>query len=96
MARLIPARSACLSRMTSGERRFAQRLEDKLEDDYLVWYDVPVGVKQRQPDFVVLHPRRGLLVLDTVWSLIPAALHGAAASQVVRIRDAKDCIARNY
>ena len=70
MARLIPARSACLSRMTSGERRFAQRLEDKLEDDYLVWYDVPVGVKQRQPDFVVLHPRRGLLVLEVKdWKL---------------------------
>lgn len=70
MAKLIPARSACLSRMTSGERRFAQRLEDKLEDDYLVWYDVPVGIKQRQPDFVVLHPRRGLLVLEVKdWKL---------------------------
>lgn len=50
--------------MTSGERRFAQRLEDKLEDDYLVWYDVPVGLKRRQPDFTILHPRRGLLVLE--------------------------------
>jgi hypothetical protein len=70
MARLIPARSACLPRMTLGERRLAQRLEDKLEDDYLVWYDVPVGVRQRRPDFVVLHPRRGLLVLEVKdWKL---------------------------
>jgi hypothetical protein len=46
MATLIPALNSCLSRMTSGERRFAQRLEQLLEDDYLCWYDVPVGPKQ--------------------------------------------------
>jgi hypothetical protein len=50
--------------MTSGEKRLAQRLEDKLDDDYLLWYDVPVGPTNAHPDFVVLHPRRGLLVLE--------------------------------
>jgi hypothetical protein len=65
MAVLIPALSTCTSRMTSGERRLAERLEQKLEDDYLVWYDVPVGPKQSHPDFVLLHPRRGLLILET-------------------------------
>jgi len=50
--------------MTSGERRLAQRLEDKLDDDYLLWYDVPIGPTQSHPDFVVMHPRRGLLVLE--------------------------------
>lgn len=56
--------------MTPGERRFAHRLEDKLEDDYLCWYDVPIGPKQRHPDFVVFHPRRGLLVLEVKdWKL---------------------------
>jgi hypothetical protein len=50
--------------MTQGERRLAERLEQKLDDDYLVWYDVPVGPKQAHPDFVVLHPRRGLLILE--------------------------------
>lgn len=64
MASLIPTRSSCLARMTAGERRLSERLEQKLEDDYLVWYDVPIGLKQRHPDFVVLHPRRGLLVLE--------------------------------
>ena len=29
--------------MTSGERRLAERLEQKLDDDYLLWYDVPMG-----------------------------------------------------
>jgi hypothetical protein len=50
--------------MTSGERRLAERLEDKLDADYLVWYDVPIGPRHLHPDFVVLHPRRGLLVLE--------------------------------
>ena len=35
MSTLIPSLSSCLSRMTPGEKRFAQRLEAKLEDDYL-------------------------------------------------------------
>ena len=70
MATLIPALGSCLPRMTSGERRLAERLEQKLDGDYLLWYDVPVGPKQSHPDFVVMHPRRGLLILETKdWKL---------------------------
>ena len=70
MATLIPALSTCKPRMTSGEKRLAERLEDKLDDDYLLWYDVPVGPKQSHPDFVVMHPRRGILMLETMdWRL---------------------------
>ena len=64
MAVLIPALGACVSRMTTGEHRLAERLEQKLDADYLLWYDVPVGPKQSHPDFVVMHPRRGILVLE--------------------------------
>ena len=64
MATLIPALRSCAARMTSGERRLAERLEHKLEGDYLLWYDVPVGPKQLHPDFIVLHPSRGLLILE--------------------------------
>ena len=56
--------------MTAGERRLAQRLEDKLEADYLLWYDVPVGQKRLHPDFILLHPSRGLIVLEVKdWKL---------------------------
>lgn len=56
--------------MTPGERRFAQRLETLLEPDALCWYDVPVGTKYQHPDFVVLHPERGILVLEVKdWAL---------------------------
>jgi UvrD-like helicase C-terminal domain/Nuclease-related domain/AAA domain len=70
MATLIPAMGSCVARMTSGEKRLAERLEGKLDEDYLLWYDVPVGPKQSHPDFVILHPRRGLLILETKdWKL---------------------------
>ncbi|MEP1080362.1 NERD domain-containing protein [Leptolyngbya sp. PL-A3] len=64
MATLIPSFSTCSQRMTPGERRLAQRLESKLEDDYLLWYDVPVGRKRLHPDFILLHPLRGIIVLE--------------------------------
>lgn len=85
MATLIPALGACVSRMTAGERRLAERLEQKLDADYLLWYDVPIGARYAHPDFVVMHPRRGLLVLEVkdwrlttiqradklIWNIIP-------------------------
>ncbi len=56
--------------MNGGERRFAQRLVDKLEDDYLCLYDVPVGARSVHPDFIVLNPRRGLLIVEVKdWKL---------------------------
>ena len=64
MATLIPALGSCVSRMMPGERRTAERLEQKLDADYLLWYDVAVGPKHQHPDFVVMHPRRGILILE--------------------------------
>lgn len=64
MAILIPSFSSCKSRMTPGERRFAGRLAEKLEEDYLCWYDVSIGERSQHPDFIVFHPARGLLVLE--------------------------------
>ena len=64
MATLIPALGSVVSRMTAGEKRFAERIEDKLEDDYICWYDVAIGEKTLHPDFVIFHPGRGMLVLE--------------------------------
>lgn len=49
---------------TTGERRFGERLRTLLEDDYLCWHDVPIGPVRQHPDFVVLHPGRGLWVFE--------------------------------
>ena len=64
MATLIPGIGTSAFDST-GERRLAERLEQKLDADYLLWHNVPIGPKQTHPDFVVLHPRHGLLVLET-------------------------------
>jgi hypothetical protein len=91
MARFFPVRSQCQFD-TSGERRFAERLEKLLEDDYLCWSNVPVGPKARYPDFVVLHPRRGILVLEvkdwkltTIQNMTPgqATLHTSSGIKTV-------------
>lgn len=56
--------------MQPGERRFARRLEAALEDDYLCWYETSVGEKNQRPDFTLLHPGRGVLVLEVKdWKL---------------------------
>ena len=69
MAQFFPSRASCRFD-TSGERRLAERLEKKLEDDYLCWFNIPVGPKALQPDFVVMHPQRGVLVLEVKdWKL---------------------------
>lgn len=62
MARMIGVGLGSIKQ--AGERRFAQRLQSHLEDDYLVWYDVPVGKHRRYPDFIILHPQRGLLFIE--------------------------------
>ena len=102
MAVLIPSIGSCAARMTSGERRFAQRLEAKLEDDYLCWYDVAIGPANAHPDFVILHPRRGLLILevkdwklDTVESVTKDNVMLHAAQGMVSVQNPLEQ-ARNY
>jgi Nuclease-related domain/UvrD-like helicase C-terminal domain/AAA domain len=63
MTKIIPLGHKLVA-MTSGEKRLAERLESKLEDDYLVWFDVAVGNNHQHPDFIILHPLRGILVLE--------------------------------
>lgn len=48
----------------AGERKVFNQLKRCLTDDFIVWHDVPVGPKARQPDFVIVSPRWGLLVLE--------------------------------
>ena len=54
----------------AGERNTLHQLKRCLSDDYMVWHNVPIGPKARQPDFVILSPRRGLLILEVKhWNL---------------------------
>ena len=72
MAELIPSLNTCLPKMTAGEKRVARRLLDLLEDDYLIWYDIPLGKNRRYPDFIIMHPSRGVLFLEVKDWLAPS------------------------
>ena len=51
-------------RANAGEKRVLDALARHLEDDYGIWHNIPIMGSGREPDFVILHPRRGLLVLE--------------------------------
>lgn len=51
-------------RIRGGERRVFEALARQLEDDYTIWHNVPIMGSSREPDFVILHPQRGLLILE--------------------------------
>jgi hypothetical protein len=63
MATLIPTIGSARFD-TRGELRVAERLKDFLEDNAVVWHNFPIGPGRRHPDFVIVHPANGLLVLE--------------------------------
>ena len=64
MAVLIPSFGSCRSRMNAGEQRVAERLQACLDPETILWYEPSIGPRCLQPDFVLFHPERGLLVLE--------------------------------
>lgn len=70
MAIFLPDLHSKNLKLTAGERRFGTCLYRNLENDYHCWINVPIGPKQLRPDFVVLHPGRGILTLEVKdWKL---------------------------
>lgn len=51
-------------RANAGEKRVLDALARHLEDDYAVWHNILIMGSGREPDFVILHPQRGLLILE--------------------------------
>jgi hypothetical protein len=51
-------------RANAGEKSVLDALARYLEDDYAVWHNIPILGSGREPDFVILHPQRGVLVLE--------------------------------
>lgn len=57
-------------RCKGGESKVLDALVRHLPDDYIVWHDIPLMGSGRQPDFVLLHPQQGLLILEVKdWKL---------------------------
>ena len=85
MATLIPTIGS--ARFDSrGELRLAERLKDFLEENAVVWHNIPVGPIGRHPDFVIIHPSHGLLVLEVKdWRL--ESIISASKSEVELLTD---------
>lgn len=49
--------------MMSGEKRFVERLRDKLDDSCLCWFDVRLK-PTRHPDYVLFDPQNGVWTLE--------------------------------
>ncbi len=69
--------------MTGGEKRLGRILDSHLDDEYLVWYNPLIGDLQWEPDFVILHPRRGLLVLEVKDWKIESIKSGSDRQKIV-------------
>ncbi len=73
-------------RCIGGERRVFFALKRCLDDDFIVWHNTPIGHRARQPDFVILSPRWGILLLEVKdWK--PATLKSADPIHVELLTD---------
>jgi len=67
MAKIYPSYNSWKKdKTTLGERKLGYLLNSLLDDDYLVWFDVAQRNHRssRYPDFIILHPKQGLLFLE--------------------------------
>lgn len=68
MAIMIPPSLPSQPKPTQGEATLYKTLESRVPDDFFVWYE-PV-VSGKYPDFVILSPNLGLLILEVKgWTL---------------------------
>jgi ABC-type phosphate/phosphonate transport system substrate-binding protein len=64
-ASIIPSLDDCKhSDMTNGEKQAAKVLQDKLSKQAKIWINPPIPPQNIEPDFLVLDPGRGLLVIE--------------------------------
>lgn len=77
---------------TPGERRVFKALRDHLPEDYLVYYDIAIG--GRHPDFVVIGPDLGLVVLEVKdWRL--SSIGGVTEDGVVLRKESGESLVKH-
>lgn len=70
MATFIPALNQLDGHLNASEMRVARFLQHHLDDDCIVWCNIPTGKRQLYADFLILMPQKGLLCLEVKdWSL---------------------------
>ncbi len=64
MAQMIPASLENLVHTTAGERKTFDILRKALPESVIVRYEMFLGQRDRRPDFLILDPDRGVLILE--------------------------------
>ncbi|SHH05583.1 Superfamily I DNA and RNA helicases [Tepidibacter thalassicus DSM 15285] len=62
MAVMIPESISYLKNATGGEKRVFKILKETLPSSYIVWFDLRVN--NRYPDFIILGPDLGIVILE--------------------------------
>lgn len=89
---MIPETIAARPGATAGERKVFVALRDRLPEDYLVYYEI--SVKGRYPDFIVVGPDLGLVVLEVKdWRL--GSIAGVTGEGVVLRREHEEIVVPN-
>jgi hypothetical protein len=68
MARMIPKKLSSTTK-SYAEKTLFQLFEKKLSDDYIVfhgawWQHIKYIVQDREADFIIIHPERGIIILE--------------------------------
>lgn len=64
MARMIPASLPNFPKPTAGERKVFSILKKILPDDCVARYEMLLGESDHRPDFVIIDPSRGVVIIE--------------------------------
>lgn len=81
-------------RETTGEKALYSKLKSKLPDEYMVWHNRVPPEKDREIDFVVLHPTYGLWVIE-VKDWVANQISTLDEQRCVIVKDGKPTTERN-
>ena len=63
MAIMIPGEIQAFEKATNGEKLLFDLFKNTLDDEFIVYYNV--GIDGKYPDFIILSPKFGLIVIET-------------------------------
>jgi hypothetical protein len=64
MVRMIPNSLDAIPTATAGERKLFDILKKQLPDDCIVRREMMVGMKDQKPDFTIIDPNRGVVIIE--------------------------------
>lgn len=91
MARTFPSTLTHYDFKEAGEERVFIILKN-LPDDCRVWYEIVLGVRSRKPDFLVMDPKRGVIILE-VKDWVKDSILGASPTEF-KIKASGNAVAR--